>query len=80
MAPFDNVILAHADRGRIIDAEHRATIFRDRLMRAFLIDGFFAGTWRLGDDALGARADQPLAKADRAALSPRPSSYSSSLR
>lgn len=68
LAPFDNVILAHADRGRIIDAEHRTTIFRDRLMRAFLIDGFVAGTWRLGDDALELAPIGRLHKAERAEL------------
>ena len=68
LAPFDNVILAHADRSRIIDAEHRATLFSDRLMRAFLIDGFVAGTWRLGDDALSLAPISRLRKADRAAL------------
>jgi hypothetical protein len=52
LAPFDNVILAHADRRRIIASEHRGAIFGDRLMRAFLIDGFVAGTWRLTDHAL----------------------------
>jgi hypothetical protein len=68
LAPFDNVILAHGDRGRIIDAEHRTTIFGDRLMRAFLIDGFVAGTWRLSDDALALVPIRRLARADRAAL------------
>jgi Winged helix DNA-binding domain len=68
LAPFDNLILAHADRGRIIAGEHRKTIFGDRLMRAFLVDGFVAGTWRLGDAALEIVPIKRLRKADRAAL------------
>lgn len=68
LAPFDNVILAHANRGRIIDAAHRATLFSDRLMRAFLVDGFFAGTWRLSDDALALAPISRLRQTDRVAL------------
>jgi hypothetical protein len=68
LAPFDNVILAHADRSRIIAAEHRTMLTRDRLMRAFLIDGFVAGTWRVGADALALVPFGTLRKADRAAL------------
>jgi hypothetical protein len=47
LAPFDNAILAHGDRSRIIAREDRDTVYRDRLMRTFLIDGFVAGTWRV---------------------------------
>jgi winged helix DNA-binding protein len=68
LAPFDNVILAHADRSRIIDGQHRTTLLRDRLMRAFLIDGFVAGTWRLDDDGLTLAPIGRLGKTDRAAL------------
>jgi Winged helix DNA-binding domain len=68
LAPFDNVILAHADRRRIIASEHRGTIFGDRLMRAFLIDGFVAGTWRLTDHALEFVPIGRLRRSDRAAL------------
>jgi winged helix DNA-binding protein len=41
---FDNALLAHADRSRIIADEHRpAGIGRPTV----LVDGFVAGTWRL---------------------------------
>jgi hypothetical protein len=47
LPPFDNAILAHADRSRIVPPEHRRAVSGDRLMRTFLVDGFVAGTWRL---------------------------------
>ena len=47
LAPFDNVLLAHADRSRIVSASNRVLISRDRLMRTFLVDGLVAGTWAL---------------------------------
>ncbi len=44
---FDNVLLAHHDRSRIIAEEHRAKVFLPglRVEPTFLIDGFVAGTW-----------------------------------
>jgi hypothetical protein len=68
LAPFDNAILAHADRARIIAPEHRARVFADRLMRTFLIDGFVAGTWALKDGELTAAPFVPLTRDDRDAL------------
>lgn len=68
LAPFDNVILGHDDRSRIIATEHRGVLFGDRLMRAFLIDGFFAGTWRLDGDRIAFEHIGRVRKADRAAL------------
>jgi hypothetical protein len=68
LAPFDNAILAHADRGRIIAPEDRDALFRDRLMRAFLVDGFVAGTWRLDGATLSVRPLRALAARDRRAV------------
>jgi hypothetical protein len=68
LAPFDNVILGHDDRSRIIGDEHRTHLFRDRLMRAFLVDGFVAGTWRFNGDAVELEPFGPLRKSDRTAL------------
>jgi hypothetical protein len=64
LAPFDNVVLAHADRERIIDPATRERLFRDRLMRAFLIDGFVAGTWALDKHALSILPARALAERD----------------
>jgi hypothetical protein len=48
IAAFDNVILAHADRSRIIADEHRAQVVTKNLLvlPTFLVDGFVAGTWQ----------------------------------
>lgn len=45
---FDNVILAHADRARIIDDEYRSRVTTKNLLvlPTFLVDGFVAGTWK----------------------------------
>jgi hypothetical protein len=43
---FDNALLSHADRSRIISDEHRESLFMDRLMRGVLLDGFACGTWK----------------------------------
>ncbi|WP_437562088.1 winged helix DNA-binding domain-containing protein [Sorangium sp. So ce542] len=45
---YDNVLLAHDDRTRIIADEHRARIVLSanlRILPTFLVDGFVAGTW-----------------------------------
>lgn len=65
LAPFDNAILGHADRSRIIAPADRATVYRDRLMRTFLVDGFVAGTWRLRGADLHVQPLRPLRAADR---------------
>lgn len=46
---FDNVLLAHADRSRIIDFRHRRRLFAGAglLLGTVLIDGFVGGRWRL---------------------------------
>jgi Winged helix DNA-binding domain len=67
LPPFDNAILAHADRSRIIDREHRQAVQRDRLMRTFLVDGFVAGTWRLDGTSLRIKPIRPLGAAERRA-------------
>ena len=41
---YDNALVSHADRRRIIDAEHRERVFAKGTL---LVDGFVSGTWRL---------------------------------
>ncbi len=45
---WDNALLAHADRGRLIPAEHRATVIRRNgdVLPMLLVDGYVAGVWR----------------------------------
>ncbi len=68
LAPFDNAILAHADRARIIAPEDRGRVFADRLMRTFLVDGFVAGSWRLDGAVLAIEPFRALSAADRRAV------------
>ena len=44
---FDNLVLAHADRTRVLADEHRALVVTKnlRVRATFLHDGFAAGTW-----------------------------------
>jgi hypothetical protein len=68
LAPFDNAILSHADRARVIDPAHREFTYRDRLLRTFLVDGFVAGTWQLDGTTLHIRPIQPLPSVTRGAV------------
>jgi hypothetical protein len=49
LPPFDNILLAHADRIRIIVDEYRQRVSLKNLqvLAAFLVDGFVAGTWEI---------------------------------
>ncbi len=46
---FDNMLLAHKDRTRIIDDEHRPRVVTKnlRIHPTFLVDGFAAGMWSI---------------------------------
>lgn len=62
LPPFDNAFLSHFDRARIISREHRDIVYRDRLMRTFLVDGYVAGTWRIEGGTLHVQAIAPLGR------------------
>jgi hypothetical protein len=50
VAPFDNILLSHAERARIISDEHRKRLFSAKngvFPGTVLVDGFVAGTWEL---------------------------------
>ncbi|MER6345837.1 winged helix DNA-binding domain-containing protein [Streptomyces sp. NPDC001595] len=50
---FDNLLLSHADRTRVIPAPHRGRTWQANTFYCpLLVDGFLAGVWRLYDDAL----------------------------
>jgi hypothetical protein len=42
---YDNALLSHADRARIIAADHRERVF---MKGALLVDGFVRGSWKIG--------------------------------
>lgn len=46
---FDNLLLSHADRARIISEEHRRRVFTvNGIIRAtYLVDGFVHGLWKI---------------------------------
>ncbi len=66
---YDNLLLSHADRARVIADEHRARVFTKG---ATLVDGFVRGTWTItrhgGTAALFIEPFELLSKQDRAAL------------
>jgi hypothetical protein len=69
---FDNALLSHADRARIISDEHRRVLLEDPMMRAVLLDGFACGTWKTARTrwkvTLAIQPFQRLSKEDRDAL------------
>ncbi len=46
---FDNILLSHQDRTRVLATEHRKSVYLPalRVASTVLIDGFVGGTWRL---------------------------------
>jgi hypothetical protein len=71
---FDNLVLAHADRTRVLADEHRPRVVTKnlRVHATFLLDGFVRGTWRIerkrGAATLQLDPFEPLAPAEAAAL------------
>lgn len=72
VAEFDNLILSHADRSRIVsDASRKRLFSRNGIVPGtVLVDGFVAGTWRItqagGSATLIIEPFRPLNPADRA--------------
>jgi hypothetical protein len=48
VADFDNLVLSHADRSRVIADEHRPVVVTKNglVLPTILVDGFVAGTWK----------------------------------
>ncbi len=46
---YDNILIAHKDRGRILPEEHRKKVFvsAGRVLGSVIIDGFVGGIWRV---------------------------------
>jgi len=71
---FDSLLLAYAERTRVISDEHRpAVVTKNLRVRAtFLIDGFVRGTWEIKRSrrraALTITPFRPLSKRDARAL------------
>ncbi|MGO4633952.1 winged helix DNA-binding domain-containing protein [Streptomyces sp. 2RAF24] len=70
---FDNLLLSHADRTRVVPAEHHGrTWTANQAHRVFLLDGFLAGLWRLDEGkertTLTIEPFGPVTRTQRAAL------------
>lgn len=72
---FDNLLLSHADRTRVIADEHRGLVYQKgnlRLLATILVDGVVSGTWRVERKRKAATLQitpfAPLSKESRAEL------------
>ncbi|MBN0044619.1 AlkZ family DNA glycosylase [Streptomyces actuosus] len=66
---FDNLLLSHADRVRVVPPEYRGRNRQgNQAHRTFLVDGFVAGLWALREEALVIEAFGPLGRAERDAV------------
>jgi hypothetical protein len=74
VAEFDNLVLSHADRGRVISPAHRQRLnTRNGIFPGtVLVDGFVAGMWRItrsrGAATLTLEVFVPVSPADRDAI------------
>lgn len=66
---FDNLLLSHADRSRVVPPDLKGRSWQgNQAYRTFLVDGFLAGLWKLGDGALTLEPFGPLTREQRADL------------
>ncbi|MEU2236179.1 winged helix DNA-binding domain-containing protein [Streptomyces vietnamensis] len=70
---YDNLLLSHADRTRVVPAAYRSRTWTgNQAHRVFLLDGFLAGLWRLDETkdrtTLTIEPFAPLPRAARTAL------------
>ncbi|MFF3887148.1 winged helix DNA-binding domain-containing protein [Streptomyces sp. NPDC001914] len=72
---FDNLLLSHADRSRVVPADLKGRTWQgNQAYRTLLVDGFVSGLWKLKEGALvvepfgaltGTRRDEVVAEAER---------------
>ncbi|WP_328834200.1 winged helix DNA-binding domain-containing protein [Streptomyces sp. NBC_00252] len=63
---FDNLLLSHADRTRVVPAEYRGRAWQGNVAhRTLLVDGFLAGLWKL-DEANGHLVIEPFGRLTKA--------------
>jgi hypothetical protein len=62
---YDNALLSHTDRTRIVTPDQGRRIFT---RGALLVDGFVRGAWRVKDGELELELFEPLSKKDAAAV------------
>jgi Winged helix DNA-binding domain len=61
---WDNVLLAWADRTRVLPEKYRKQVIRMNgdVAQTFLVDGFVAGTWRVDDGRVAVEPFAPLSR------------------
>ena len=64
---WDNVLLAWADRTRVLPEQYRKTVIKMNgdVAQTFLVDGFVAGIWRAEDGHVELEPFEPLSRAAR---------------
>src|SRR5215210_1343012 len=64
---WDNVLLAFADRTRVLPEQYRKTVIKMNgdVAQTFLVDGFVAGIWRVDDGRVVLEPFEPLSAAAR---------------
>jgi hypothetical protein len=69
---YDNTLLGHRDRTRVIADEHRPRVYitAGRMLGTILLDGFAAAAWRIDADGLTVEPFRPLSTAERTAIEP----------
>ncbi|KOU35194.1 winged helix DNA-binding domain-containing protein [Streptomyces sp. WM6378] len=62
MAMWDSILLAYADRSRVIPPAYRPAVIRNNgdVLPTLLVDGYVAGVWRPVDAGIEATAFHPL--------------------
>jgi hypothetical protein len=67
---WDNLLLAHKDRTRVLPDEYRPTVIRRNgdVQAAFLVDGFVAGLWHQENGKVVLEPFAPLPRATRRGL------------
>ena len=67
---WDNVLLAYADRTRVLPERYRKTVIGTNgdVAQTFLVDGFVAGTWRAEKGKVELQPFAPLRREAKAAL------------
>jgi hypothetical protein len=69
MPRFDNLVLSHKDRTRVLADEHRGLVIDGGWVKStFLVDGFVAGTWEAEGGRIRLEPFAPLPRTARREL------------
>jgi hypothetical protein len=75
MPRFDNLVLSHKDRNRVLADEHRGLVIDGGWVKStFLVDGFVAGTWEVEGGRIRLEPFAPLPRTAKRGLEAEASS------